>query len=115
MDPGDEPQSPIARIQSNDAWAQPIEAHGPGEQGLGEGGIMAVGGGEEEEQGQARAAAEQGVDAIPSQEGAGMMVRRMPERGIRVAAPPSQNRGAIDDQVAPADEVPMQRHSDEDD
>jgi len=53
VDPGNEAQAPIACIKANDARAQPVEAHGPGEQELGEGRIVAVGGCEEEEQGHA--------------------------------------------------------------
>jgi hypothetical protein len=59
VNPGDETRAPIAGIQADHAWAQPVEAHRRGEQGLGKGRIMAVGGSKEEEQGQAGAAARQ--------------------------------------------------------
>jgi hypothetical protein len=55
---------------------------------------VAVGGGQEEEQGQAGAAAEQRMDAIAQQERPRVVVRSMPERRIRVAAPPGQE-GAL--------------------
>lgn len=89
MDPGDQAETPIAGIQPNDAGAQPIEAHGSGEQGLGKGSVMTVGGGEEEEQRQAGAAAEQCVDAIAQQQGTRVVVRSMTKRRIGVGAPPS--------------------------
>ncbi len=37
MDPGDQAQAPIARIQTDHTWMQLIEADGRGEEGLSEG------------------------------------------------------------------------------
>jgi len=68
MDPSDETQTPIAGIQPDDARTNMVEANGPLQQWLGEGGIMDVGRGEEEENGQTRTAAQQRVDAIAPQE-----------------------------------------------
>src|SRR5258706_15037309 len=76
---------------------------------------MAVGGREEEEQGQARAAAQERVDAIAPQQGACMMVWGVADGRIRVAAAPGQDGGAIEDEVAPVDEASVQRQADEDD
>ena len=64
MNPGDQAQSPIPRIQADDAGAQPIEQDRPGKQGSGKGGIMDIGGREQKEQRQARAPAEQGMHPI---------------------------------------------------
>src|SRR5260370_450857 len=58
MDPRDQAQTPVARVQTHHAWTQPIEADSGGQQRLSEGGIVAVGWGDEAEQGQAGAAAE---------------------------------------------------------
>ncbi len=76
---------------------------------------MAVGGGEEEEQGQAGAATEQCMDTIAQQECPSVVVRRMPQRRIRVTAAPGQDGGAVDDEIAPADEAAVERQADEDD
>ena len=66
---------------------------------------MGVGGGETEEQGQARAAAEQGMHAVAAQEGGGMMGGRMAVAGVGIGAAPGLERGAIDDEVARADDA----------
>jgi hypothetical protein len=51
VDPVNQVQSPVARIQADDARAHSIEPDRPGEQGLGEGGVVAVGWRQEEEEG----------------------------------------------------------------
>jgi len=79
---------------------QVIEGDGCGEQGLGKEGIVAVGGGNAEEEGQARAAAEQGVDTVAAQEGGGMMGGGVAVLGVGIGAAPGLDRGAVDDQVA---------------
>jgi hypothetical protein len=109
VDPGNEASAPVASVEPNDARAQPIEAHGPREQRLGKGGVVAVGGGKEEEQGQARPTAQQSVDAIATQQGTSMVMRGMADGGIGIVAAPSEDRGAIDDQVAPADDAQVCR------
>ena len=57
VDPGNEAQAPIAGIEPNDAWAYAIEGHGLGQEQLGNGRVMAAGGGKEEEQRLPRASA----------------------------------------------------------
>lgn len=57
MHPGDEAQAPIGGILAND----PIEPHGPFQERASKRGIMHVGRGEQEEERQAGAAAEQGM------------------------------------------------------
>lgn len=58
MDPVDQLQSPIARIQPDDARAQVVEAHCPFKQGTSKGGIMSIGWPDQEMHRQAGAAAE---------------------------------------------------------
>jgi hypothetical protein len=55
------------------------------------------------------------MDAVAAQERSGMVMGRMPHRRIRVGAPPRKDRGAIDDEIACADEPTMPCHADEDD
>jgi hypothetical protein len=98
-------QSPVARIQADDARAHSIEPDRPGEQGLGEGRVVAVGWRQEEEEGQARAAAQQRVDPIAQQQGMSVMMWGMADGGIGVVAAPGEDRGALDDEVAPANEA----------
>jgi hypothetical protein len=64
MDPGDEAQAPIGGIQADHARVNRVETHGPFQQWASKGGIMDIGRGEQEEEGQARAATEQGMHAI---------------------------------------------------
>jgi hypothetical protein len=53
MDPADEPQTPIAGIQANDARADVKEVYGPLQEGLSKGRIVDIGWREEEEHRQA--------------------------------------------------------------
>ena len=64
MDPGDETQVPIGGVQSDDAQADLIEAHGPLKPRMSEGSIVDVGGGEQVEDEQPLAMTEQGMHAI---------------------------------------------------
>ncbi len=64
MDPADEPESPIRGIQADDAWADRKEMYSPLQQRTGERSIMDVGRRKQKEDGQARAATEQGMHAI---------------------------------------------------
>ena len=64
VDPGDEAQTPIGGVQADDARADGIEAHSPFQQWTSKGSIMDIGAGEQVEDGQAGAAAEQGMHAI---------------------------------------------------
>ena len=113
--PGDEGGAPVGGIKAHHAGAQAIEGDGQGEQGLREGGIVGIGGGQAEEQRQAGAAAEQRVDAVATQQGRGMVCGGMAVAGIRVGAPPRFERGAIDNQVACSDEADAQRFLDRQD
>src|SRR5437764_344001 len=56
VDPGDETQSPIGGIQTDDAWVDLIEMGDPFQERAGEGSIMDVSWRKQEENGQARAA-----------------------------------------------------------
>jgi hypothetical protein len=51
VNPGNEAQAPIAGIQAYQAGADAIQTDRPAEQGAGEGGIVRVGGREQEKQG----------------------------------------------------------------
>ena len=109
VDPGDERGAPLSGVETDDTRPEGIEGDGGLEQGRGEGGVVAVGGGEAEEHGQARAAAEQGMDAIAAQDGGGMMGRGMTVLRIGIGATPGFNGCAVDDQVARADDALPER------
>src|SRR5579863_3932586 len=64
MDPGDKLEAPIASIQADHARANGVETQRPLEQRASKRGIMEVGRGEQKEDGQTRAATEQGMHAI---------------------------------------------------
>ena len=64
VDPSNEAQAPISGVQAYDARTDGVEAHGPLQQGLGKGGIMDISWRQQKEDGQARAATEQGMRAI---------------------------------------------------
>jgi len=102
MDPCDKREPPIGGVEAHHAGAQGVEGDGGGEQGLGEGGVVAVGRGDAKEDGQAGAMAEQGVDAVAAQEGGGMMGGGVAVLGVGVGAAPGFDGGAVDDQVARA-------------
>jgi hypothetical protein len=88
MDPRDQAQPPVTGIQTHHARVQPIEADGGRKQRLGEGGIMAVGWGDEAEQGQAGATAEQGMDPVAPQQRPSVMVGGVAQRGIGIPPAP---------------------------
>jgi hypothetical protein len=75
VDPRDQAQSPIPSIQSDDTRTQPVERHPQRQQRPGEESIMPVGRSQQEEHRQARAAAQQRVDAVTQQQRAGIVVR----------------------------------------
>src|SRR5438093_2178 len=104
MDPSDEAQPPIGRIQADHPRADRIQAHRPLQQATCERGIMLVGWREQKEKRQARAAAEQGMHAIAAQKGTGMLSGSMTEGRIRVSPSPGQDGRAIDDQITRPDE-----------
>ena len=64
MYPGDELEAPITSIQADHPWVQRQEPDGQLQQRASEGRIMAVGRGQAEQQGQARPAAEQGMQPV---------------------------------------------------
>jgi hypothetical protein len=70
---------------------------------------MHVGGREQEQERQARAATEQGVNPVATQERARMVMGSMPDCRVWVAASPGKERRTIDDDIAPADETGMAR------
>jgi len=76
---------------------------------------MDVGGRQQKEQRQPRSATEQGVDAVATQQRAGMVVGRVADRRIRVGAVPRQDRRTIDDDIAAADQAGMAREVDQHD
>src|SRR5262249_6467935 len=55
------------------------------------------------------------MDAVSQQERAGVVVRGMAERRIGVSPLPGQDGGAVDDEIAPADEAPVAREAHEHD
>jgi hypothetical protein len=75
---------------------------------------MDIGGREQEEQRQARAAAQQRVDPVTAQQRARVVGWGMADRCIRVGPAPRQDRGTIDDEVTRADEPSVQRQAHED-
>ena len=105
MDPVDQLQSPIARIQPDDARAEPVQAHCQCEQGAGKGTIMGIGWLDQEVHGQAGTTTEQRMHAIAPQERTRMVSGSVPHSGIGIGSAPRQNRGAIDDQIAGSDQA----------
>ena len=104
VDPRDQGASPLGGVEAYHAGVQVIEGDSGGEQGLGTGGVVAIGRGNAEEEGQAGAAAEQGMHTVTAQEGGGMMGRSMAVLRVGIGATPRLDRGAVNDQVArPAD------------
>jgi len=104
VNPVDELQTPIAGVQADETRADGVEADGQFQEGTGKGGIMAVGRGDQEMHRQAGAATEQGMDAIATQEGVGMVRRSVTGGRIGVRSAPDQDGSAIDDQIAGSDE-----------
>ena len=76
-----------------------IEAHGPFQQGAGKGAIMGIGGPEQEMDGQAGAATEQGMHPIAAQERTGMVSRSVAHRGIGILSAPGQDGSTIDEKT----------------
>src|SRR5947208_16670651 len=66
---------------------------------------MEVRWGNQEMQRQAGASAEQGMDTIAAQQGAGMVGRSMTSSGIGIASAPSQDGSTIDDQIAGSNQM----------
>jgi hypothetical protein len=108
MDPGDEAQAQILSIQSDHTGMDLIQTHCPLQEGLRKGGIMDVGWGEQKEDEQAGAAAQQRMHAISTQEWMWVVCRGVAEGVIRVGTPPRQDVSAIDDQVARIDQAAPQ-------
>ena len=73
VDPGDQRAPPVGGVQPHDTWAEGEELGGGGHEGSGEGSVMPIGRGHEEERGQARGTADPGVDAGAPQEPPGML------------------------------------------
>jgi hypothetical protein len=63
---------------------------------------MTLGGGEAEEQRQARAATQQRMHPIAQQQRAGMVGGRMAKGGIGIGAAPGKNGSTIEDEIASA-------------
>ena len=71
VDPHNQAQPPIGRIQTDDTGTDVVEPHSPRQQRLCKGSIMGIGRREQKEDGQARTAAEQSMHAIASKRGQG--------------------------------------------
>lgn len=84
MDPVDQLQAPIGSIQADDAGMQVVEASCQFEQGTGKGGIMRMGGPDQEVHGQAGSATEQRMHAIAAQEWTRMVSRGVPQGSIGI-------------------------------
>ena len=109
VDPGDEGRPPGGGVQADGAHPQAVEADRQGQQRAGEGGhphagTRLVGRCQAEGDGQAGAAAEQGVQAEALQEGGRVVGGGVPVARVRVGAPPGLDRGTSDDQVAGPDQ-----------
>ena len=101
----DQLQAPIARIQPDDARAQVVEAYGPFEQGASKGGVMGIGGPEQEVHGQAGPPTEERMHPIAAQKRTRMVSRSMPYRGIGILSAPSQDGSTVDDQIASSNQT----------
>ena len=104
VDPVDELQAPIGRIEPDDAGMQVVEAHCQFEQGTRKGGIMGIGGPDQEVDRQPGAATEQRMHAIAPQERTRMVSRSVTQGRIRIGAAPRQDGGTINDQITGADQ-----------
>jgi len=108
VNPGDERRPPLGGVKADDAWAEGVEGDSGGEQGLGKRGVVAIGRSQAEEERQAGATAEQGMDTVAAQESGGMMGGGVAVLRIGVGAAPGLDRRAVDDQVACADDAAAQ-------
>lgn len=63
VDPGNKGVPPVGGVEAHDAGPAVVERDDGGEKRLGEGGIVAIGGGDTEERRQARATTQDGMDA----------------------------------------------------
>jgi len=88
-----------------------IEAHGPFQQGAGKGAIMGIGGPEQEMDGQAGAATEQGMHPIAAQEWTGMVSRSVAHHGIGIRSAPGQDGSTIDEETRALRSVGSARHA----
>jgi hypothetical protein len=93
---------PIAGIQAHDLWPQRTEPDSQRQPRPGDGRIMAGGAREEKEQGEARPAAEERLQAVAQQEGTGMVGGGVANCGIGIRSAPGEDRRAVDDEVAGA-------------
>ena len=58
---------------------------------------------EEKEERQARAATDESMDPVAQQERTRMLSRSVPERGIRVTTPPSEDGGTVNNEIMGSD------------
>jgi len=102
MNPVNQPQPPVGGIQPHHPRTQAVEPHPPGEQGLGEAGIVGIGRGDNEEERQTRAPTDERMRPKAAQEGSRMVSGGVTAGGIGITAPPGKDRRAVDDQIAGA-------------
>ena len=108
MNPGNQTQTPIGSIQTDDPRTDLIETHGPCQQALCKGSVVWVGRRKQKQQRQARPTTDEGVHAEASQKGQGMVSGSVTIGGIRVATSPSQNGSTVNDQITGSDQPSAQ-------
>ncbi len=79
MDPADQAQPPVGGIEPDHLRVEAIQAHRPCEERLSEGGVVGIGGGDDEEERQAGTATQQGVDAEARRKAVGWWAGACPQ------------------------------------
>src|SRR2546421_9962316 len=104
MNPSNQAQAPISRVQTDNSRLDLIELASPGQQALCKRSIMRISGRKQKQEWESRAATHEGMHPEAAQERARMVGRSMPIGGIRISASPCQDGSTINDQVASSNE-----------
>src|SRR6266576_5574304 len=104
MNPSNQTQAPIGRVQTDDPRTDLIELFGPRQQGLRKGSIVWVGRRKQKQERQARPTTDERVDPEASQKGKRMMSGSVPIGSIRVTTSPGQDGSAVNDEITGSDE-----------
>src|SRR6266550_4041446 len=95
MNPSNEAQAPIGRVQADDARTDLIQTHRPGQQALCEGSIMWIGRRKQKQQRQARPTTDERVHTEAVAPGKGMVSGSVSVGGIWVTPSDSTRMGAL--------------------
>src|SRR5437588_10225292 len=103
MNPGNEAQAPIGRIQADDTGTNLVEPLGPCQERLCKGGIMSMSRSKQKEERQARTATDEGMHPVAQQQGTRMMGGSVSKGRVRITASPSQDGSAVNDEIPRSD------------